>query len=132
MKEPTWQEIQGIIRKAAKASAAPGPSGISDKVWKKCPKPLQKLRKIIRKIWAKDRIPSSWELAEGCFIPKEEAFSTIHCVNVMSSQTQESLIKQTESSLMFVVTPISARINNVYFHHTVFGGSVNSSTNSMI
>nr|XP_033488803.1 uncharacterized protein LOC117260806 [Epinephelus lanceolatus] len=75
-KEPMWQEVQDIVRKA-KSSAAPGPSGIPYKVYKKCPKLLRRLWKIMRKIWAKGTIPPSWKLAEGCFVPKEEGSSAI-------------------------------------------------------
>ncbi|KAG1925127.1 hypothetical protein F2P79_025744 [Pimephales promelas] len=75
-KEPTWQEMQDIIRKA-KASAAPGPSGIPYKVYKHCPQLLKRLWRILRKIWAKGSVPPSWKLAEGCFVPKEEGSSSI-------------------------------------------------------
>lgn len=75
-KEPTWQEVRDVVHKA-KSSAAPGPSGIPYKVYKKCPKLLKRLWKTMRKIWAKGTIPPSWKLAEGCFVPKEEGSSTI-------------------------------------------------------
>lgn len=75
LKEPTWQEMQDIIRKA-KASVAPGPSSIPYKVYKQCPK-LKRLWKILSKIWAKGLVPPSWKLAEGCFVPKEEGSSPL-------------------------------------------------------
>lgn len=75
-KEPTWQEMQDIIQKA-KASVAPGPSGIPYKIYKQCPQLLKRLWRILRKIWAKGSVPPSWKLAEGCFVPKEEGSSSI-------------------------------------------------------
>lgn len=35
--EPTWKEIQEVVKKA-RAASAPGPSGIPYRVYKKCPK----------------------------------------------------------------------------------------------
>lgn len=36
-----------------------------------------RLWKIMRNIWAKDSVPSCWNLVEGCFVPKEEGSFTI-------------------------------------------------------
>ena len=56
----------------ARAKSAPGPSGLSYKIYKKCPKLLKRLWKLICTIWRKGTVPSCWQRAEGCFVPKEE------------------------------------------------------------
>lgn len=48
-KEPTWKEIKEVLKKA-RAGSAPGPNSVTYKVYKKFPKRLNKLWKIIRVI----------------------------------------------------------------------------------
>ena len=87
LKEPTWKEVQDIVKKA-RAGSAPGPSGVSYKVYKKCPKLLRRFWLLIRKLWKKGVIPDTWKKAEGCFVPKEkdskmiEQFRTISLLSV--------------------------------------------------
>jgi hypothetical protein len=87
MKEPTWKEVTDIVKKSRSASA-PGTNGIPYKVYKKCPKILRHLWKLMKVIWRKGKIPACWQLAEGCFVPKEERsesieqFRTISLLNV--------------------------------------------------
>ena len=69
-KEPTWREVHDIVQKA-RSSSAPGPSSIPYKVYKRCPMLLRRLWKLLRRIWTKGIIPTSWKRAEGCFVPKE-------------------------------------------------------------
>ena len=71
LKEPKWKEVQDIVKKA-RAGSAPGPSGLSYKVYKKCPKLLRRFWLLIRKLWKKGVIPDTWKKAEGCFVPKEK------------------------------------------------------------
>ena len=70
-KEPSLREVQEVVKKA-RASSAPGPSGIPYKVYKKCPTLTRKLWQLLRKVWHKGNIPNGWKRAEGCFVPKEK------------------------------------------------------------
>ena len=87
VREPTWKEVQDVVKKA-RSGSAPGPSGIPYKVYKKCPKLLRILWQLLRKVWKKGVVPSSWKRAEGCFVPKEKdahsvkQFRTISLLNV--------------------------------------------------
>ncbi|XP_019641511.1 PREDICTED: uncharacterized protein LOC109482994 [Branchiostoma belcheri] len=81
--EPTWKEVQDVVRKA-RAGSAPGPSGIPYKVYKKCPLLLRRLWRLLRRIWGKGVIPTSWKRAEGCFIPKEVDSSVINQFRTIS------------------------------------------------
>ncbi|CAC5377986.1 unnamed protein product [Mytilus coruscus] len=86
-KEPSWKEVSDVVKKARSASS-PGPNGIPYKVYKKCPKILKHLWRLLKVVWRKGKIPSCWQKAEGCFIPKEEKseditqFRTISHLNV--------------------------------------------------
>ena len=64
------EEVKEIVMRARSASA-PGPSGITYRVYKYCPRLLRRLWRLIRGIWKSKTIPNSWTLAEGCFVPKE-------------------------------------------------------------
>ncbi|XP_067284127.1 uncharacterized protein [Pseudorasbora parva] len=75
-KEPSWKEIQEVI-KTARASSAPGPSGVPYKVYKNCPKLLHRLWKILKVIWRRGKVAQQWRFAEGVWIPKEEESKTI-------------------------------------------------------
>ncbi|VDI70145.1 Hypothetical predicted protein [Mytilus galloprovincialis] len=86
-KEPSWKEVSGVVKKARSASS-PGTNGIPYKVYKKCPKILKHLWRLLKVVWRKGMIPSCLQKAEGCFIPKEEKseditqFRTISLLNV--------------------------------------------------
>ena len=54
--------MQDIVKKA-RAGSAPGPSGVSYKVYKKCPKLLRRFWLLIRKLWKKGVIPDTWKKA---------------------------------------------------------------------
>lgn len=71
MREPSLKEIQEVV-KAARAGSAPGPSGISYKVYKCCSELLQLLWKLLKPIWRRGVIAKQWRYAEGVWIPKEE------------------------------------------------------------
>ena len=85
--EPKWKEVEDVIRKA-RASSAPGPNGVTYKVYKNCPSLARRLWKTLKVIWRKGRLADSWLTADGCFIPKEEdskdlkQFRTISLLNV--------------------------------------------------
>ena len=91
LKEPTWKEVQDIVKKA-RAGSAPGPSGLSYKVYKKCPKLLRRLWLLIRKLWKKGVIPDTWKKAEGCFVPKEKDSKTIEQFRTISLLSVECKI----------------------------------------
>lgn len=49
IKEPTWKEVQEVVKKAWAASA-PGPSSIPYRVYKKCPQLLLRLWNLFQRI----------------------------------------------------------------------------------
>lgn len=57
---PSWKEVQEVI-KNARSSSAPGPSGILYKVYKKCPKLLQRLWRLMRKSGPKEQFQQAGE-----------------------------------------------------------------------
>ncbi|XP_061902037.1 uncharacterized protein LOC133649222 [Entelurus aequoreus] len=69
--EPTLKEVKEAI-KSARTASAPGPSGVPYKVFKQCPRLLERLWKIFRVIWKRGKVPQQWTYAEGVWIPKEE------------------------------------------------------------
>ncbi|XP_059378226.1 uncharacterized protein LOC132114105 [Carassius carassius] len=89
--EPSWREVQEVVKKA-RTGSAPGPSCIPYKVYKKCPMLLRRLWKLFRRIWRKGTIPSGWKKAEGCFVPKEENSSTIDQFRTISLLSVEGKI----------------------------------------
>nr|AAN12398.1 polyprotein [Tetraodon nigroviridis] len=86
-KAPTWKEIQTVVR-AARNNSAPGPNGVPYLVYKRCPKLLARLWKILRVIWRRGKVAHQWRWAEGVWVPKEEKstlieqFRTISLLNV--------------------------------------------------
>ena len=81
LKEPTWKEVQDIVKKA-RAGSAPGPSGVSYKVYKKCPKLLRRFWLLIRKLWKKGVIPDTWKKAEEKDSKTIEQFRRISLLSV--------------------------------------------------
>ena len=71
MKEPTFAELTEVIRNA-RSKSAPGYSGTSYKVYKKCPLLVKRLHKLMKVVWRQQKIPECWKLPEGCLILKEE------------------------------------------------------------
>jgi len=69
--EPKFTEVESFIMKARSASA-PGPNGIPYKVYKKCGKLRKFLWRLLKVVWRKEEVPSTWNKAEGVYIPKEE------------------------------------------------------------
>lgn len=55
----------------ARASSAPGPSGVPYKIYKNCLKQLHQLWEALRIIWRRGKIVQSWRYTEGVYIPKE-------------------------------------------------------------
>ncbi|CAJ1075238.1 LOW QUALITY PROTEIN: uncharacterized protein LOC109089580 [Xyrichtys novacula] len=89
--EPTLKEVKEVI-KSARTSSAPGPSGVPYKVFKHCPRLLERLWKILRTIWRRGRVPQQWRYAEGVWIPKEENASNIEQFRTISLLSVECKI----------------------------------------
>ncbi|XP_053332775.1 uncharacterized protein LOC128506382 [Clarias gariepinus] len=85
------KEVREVVHKA-RASSAPGPSGTSYKVYKYCPKLLQRLWKILRVFWRKGKIPDQWRVAEGVWIPKEENSTHLDQFRIISLLCVEAKI----------------------------------------
>ena len=64
-------EIKDFIRKA-RAKSSPGINGISYKLYKRCPKILALLWKLLREAYTKKFIVDNWGLADGIHILKEK------------------------------------------------------------
>ncbi|KAL7856411.1 hypothetical protein AOLI_G00200150 [Acnodon oligacanthus] len=90
-KEPSWKEIQEVIKKA-RSSSAPGPSGVPYRVYKNCPKLLHRLWKILKVIWRRGKVAQQWRFAEGVWIPKEEELKTINQFRTISLLSVEGKI----------------------------------------
>ena len=80
-------EIKDFVRKA-RAKSSPGINGISYKLYKRCPKILALLWKLLLEAYTKKFIADNWGLADGIHIPKEkdtgkiEQFRPISLLNV--------------------------------------------------
>ncbi|GFN73755.1 reverse transcriptase [Plakobranchus ocellatus] len=70
-KPPSLQEVIAVVNKA-RAKSAPGPNGVPYLLYKRCPKVLKKLHKILRSAWTNIKISKEWMKAEGVYIPKEQ------------------------------------------------------------
>lgn len=86
-KVPSWREVQ-TVDKAARNNLAPGPNGVPYMVYKRCPKLLRRLCKILQMIWRRGTVAQQWRSAGGVWVPKEEKsttteqFRTISLLNV--------------------------------------------------
>ena len=87
----TLEEVTEVV-KSARSKSAPGFSGTSYKVYKKCPKLLKLLWKILRVIWKKECVPTAWQRAEGCFVPKGENSLAINQFRTISLLSVECKI----------------------------------------
>ncbi|XP_073731592.1 uncharacterized protein [Misgurnus anguillicaudatus] len=90
-REPTLKEVVEIV-KAARTGSAPGPSGVPYVVYKRCPRLLERLWKLIKVIWRRGKVAQQWRHAEGVWIPKEESSSTIEQFRVISLLSVECKI----------------------------------------
>ncbi|KAL4001244.1 hypothetical protein ACER0C_006543 [Sarotherodon galilaeus] len=89
--EPSWKEIQEVVKRA-RASSAPGPSGVPYKVYKNCPRLLTRLWKILRVIWRRGKVANQWRQAEGVWIPKEERSKNINQFQTISLLSVEGKV----------------------------------------
>ncbi|KAI4872262.1 hypothetical protein NFI96_007403 [Prochilodus magdalenae] len=101
-KEPNLKEVETVI-KAARSSSAPGPSGVPYVVYKRCPRLLQQLWKIIKVIWRRRKVAQQWRHAEGIWIPKEENASTIEQFRVISLLSVEGKVSKSKGKRRHLV-----------------------------
>ena len=73
---PRWSEVVHTVRRA-RAASAPGPNGVPYRLYKNAPDVLRFLWKLMRVVWQKMEIPTSWRRAGGILIPKEKDSSEI-------------------------------------------------------
>ncbi|KAI8513106.1 hypothetical protein Bbelb_097450 [Branchiostoma belcheri] len=89
--EPTLKEVKEAV-KAARASSAPGPSGVPYKVYKHCPRLVVRLWKALRVVWRRGKVADDWRKAEGVWIPKEENAGNIEQFRLISLLSVEGKI----------------------------------------
>ena len=83
-------EFNSVVRKG-RSSSAPGPTATTYKVYKNCPLLSARLWRLHGVLWKKKTIPSSWGLAEGIFVPKEEnskGISTFRPISLLSVESK--------------------------------------------
>lgn len=71
-KEPTLRKVEEVVR-PARSTSTPDPSGVPYVVYKRCPRLLQRLWKILQVIWRRGKVAH----AEGVWILKEANSRTI-------------------------------------------------------
>ena len=86
LKEPTWIEIQAVMKKA-RSGSAPGPNGVPYIVYKRCPQLLRFLLKLLRIMWRRGKVVGQWKYSQGIWIPKEEGAKKINqfrCISLLN------------------------------------------------
>ena len=73
---PRWSEVDKTVRRE-RAASSPGPNGVPYRLYKSAPDVLRFLWKLMRVVWQKKEIPTSWRRAGGILIPKEKDSSEI-------------------------------------------------------
>ncbi|XP_016406634.1 uncharacterized protein LOC107739136 [Sinocyclocheilus rhinocerous] len=74
---PKWSEVKKIVEQT-RAASAPGPNGVTYRVYKNCPLLLKHLWKLMGMAWKVQSIPVDWSKAVTTFIPKEKDSSSIN------------------------------------------------------
>ncbi|KAK0142412.1 Retrovirus-related Pol polyprotein from type-1 retrotransposable element R2 [Merluccius polli] len=117
--EPTLKEVREVI-KSARTASAPGPSGVPYKVFKNCPRLVERIWKIYRVIWKKGKVPQQWRYAAGVWIPKEENAS-----NIEQFRTISLLSVECKTFLKIVVNCLTGfLLKNTYIDTSVQKGEV--------
>lgn len=75
LKEPCLREVEEVVRRA-RASSAPGPSGVPYKVYKNCPKLLHRLWRALKVIWRRGKSPSHGGMLRECAYRKRRSLRT--------------------------------------------------------
>lgn len=112
--EPTWKEVQEVVS-AARANSAPGLSGVTYKVYKRCPKLLKLLWKTLRVVWRRGTVPDQWKRAESVWIPKEENSSKLE-------QFRSIFLLSVEGKIFFGV--LARRLTGFLLANTYIDSSV--------
>ncbi|XP_035862163.1 uncharacterized protein LOC118496075 [Sander lucioperca] len=73
---PRWSEVEQTVHRA-RAASSPGPNGVPYRFYKNTPDVLRFLWKLMRVVWQKKEIPTSWRRAGGILIPKAKDSSEI-------------------------------------------------------
>ena len=97
-KTPTLEDKKKVVEKA-RANSASGPNGIPYFLYKKCPKVLAWLHKVLRSAWKNKKISTQWMKAEGIYIPKEQGSTTIN-------QFRPILLLNVEGKIFFSVMAV--------------------------
>ena len=71
-----FKEVEQFIRKA-RSKSAPGQDRVPYKVYKQCPRLLNKLFLLLHRAWKEKVLPKRWTTAEGVYIPKEQDSRTL-------------------------------------------------------
>ena len=59
---PSFESFEAVLR-SRRNSSAPGPNGISNVIWKRCPTLQRRLFSVITRVWTTCCIPPSWQRA---------------------------------------------------------------------
>lgn len=73
---PSWSEVKKIVHRA-RAASDPVPNRVPCRFYKYAPDVLHFLWKLMRVVWQRKEIPTSWQRAGGVLIPKEKDSSEI-------------------------------------------------------
>ena len=100
MKNITLNGVEEVIKKAHSKSA-PGPSGLTYKIFKKCPRLTVRFWKLLKTIWRKKDIPQAWLISDGCFVPKKENSTTLEQFREISLLSIEGNILGSDRTTAF-------------------------------
>ena len=100
MRDITLNEVEEVIKKA-RSKSAPGPSGLTYKIFKKCPRLTVRFWKLLKIIWRKKDIPQAWQISDGCFVPKEENSTTLEQFREISLLSIEGNILGSDRTTAF-------------------------------
>ena len=113
-KPPTLEEMRKVVKKA-RAKSAPGPNGIPYILYKKCPKVLAWLHRMLRSAWRNKKICTQWMRADGVYIPKEQDSTTI-------TQFRPISLLNVEGKIFFSV--MASRLTNFLLENKYLDTSV--------
>ncbi|XP_052443606.1 uracil nucleotide/cysteinyl leukotriene receptor-like [Carassius gibelio] len=90
------------------------------RVYEKCPNLLRRLWKLLKRIRKKESVPSSWQKAVGCLVPKEEG-----SVRIGKFRTISLLSTECKTFFSVVAKRISTyMIDNGYFNTSIQKGGI--------
>ena len=112
-------EVQDVVKKS-RSKSAPGTNGIPYLVYKRCPRLMKRLWKLLRILWRNDIFPKDWTLAEGRYAPKEEESKTIDQFRPISLMNVEAKIYLS----VFARRMTTFMVDNKYIDTTVQKGGL--------